>query len=128
MLIGMKREIYPYAGRLKQNLSWPILCVVLIIVGCTGVFVKSMVHGWAFPIALVEIVMLLAVFGYRHFWRFAWFWIRIIPVLLIQWPLVVWARPLVYRGGLLFNLLLANADGFLAILAVTLGRPWEKQQ
>ena len=119
-IIGMSREIYPYAGRLKQNLSWPVLCAVLIIVGCTCVFVRNVLPDWTFPIALVEIVMLVALFGYRHFWRFTWFWVRIVPVLLIRWPLVVWARPLVYRGGLPFNLLLANADGFLAILAVTL--------
>lgn len=119
----MNSETDPYAGRLKQNLSWPILCAVPIIVAVTAYLIHRLVGGWAFPVALIEIVMLGIAFGYRHFWRFGWFWLRFVPVLLAQWPLVVWARPFVYRGGLFFNLFLANIDAVFAIFAINLGRP-----
>jgi len=124
----LNSETYPYQGRFKQNLSWPVWGAIAAIAAASAYLIHHVVEGWAFPVAIIEFVMLGILFGYRHFWRFAWFWVRFLPVLLIQWPLIVWARPFVYREGLFFNLFLANVDSIFAIFAINLGRPWAKQE
>lgn len=118
---------YPYAHRVRQNFTWPVWCLIGIF-SIPTIFLNRRLHGWGVPIGLSEIAVLAAFFGYRHFWKFRWFWPRISAFALLQWPLLLWARPYIDAYQFEFNLPFVLADLFVAIVAINIGRPWSANQ
>ena len=98
--------------------------MIILVAAIPTIFLNRALDGWGYPAGLGEIVVLMLLFGYRHFWGYGSFWLRIIAVALIQIPLIRFARPYMYAYKLGFNLLFANLDGLLAIFMIRLGAPY----
>ena len=107
-------------SQFRRNLSWPVVTAI-VLVSAPTIFLNDRLHGWGYPTGFAEIIALCLIFACRHLWRHSWFWIRAIPLLLLQAPLVLFARPYMYEYNFAFNLVFWSADMMICIMAVMFG-------
>ena len=96
--------------------TWPIKGPILVAAALLGFFDHALHWGRVFFAA--AIAMVLAIIGFRDFWRGWRFWVTVALLTSLQIPLVIALRPQMEKAGLTWLYAFTIFDFFLVVGAI----------
>jgi hypothetical protein len=100
----------------KKVNTWPIKGPILVAAALLGFFDHALHWGRVFFAA--AIAMVLAIIGFRDFWRGWRFWVTVALLTSLQIPLVIALRPQMEKAGLTWLYAFTIFDFFLVVGAI----------
>lgn len=105
-------------GKPISRLFRVALVIVGLSMGLLSAWLNGRLHGWGLPTLTAAAGVVIPTIYYRPQWRHRWFWLVVIPIAVLQVPMIIVAKPLMDQLKFVALTVFAILDGCLVAVVV----------